>query len=82
MEFHQADKSVFEKKIPYSTVRKFWINFTCRLVVGSHVEKVAHIKTKSDWLLKFQLKKSAKKVEKISFSQVFLFCFLILHNRV
>ena len=31
-----------EKKIPYSTVSKFWINFTCHLIVGSHVEKVAH----------------------------------------
>ena len=24
---------------PYSTVRKSWINFTCRLVVWSHLEK-------------------------------------------
>ena len=32
-------KLSFKKKIPYSTVRKSWINFTSRLVAGSHVEK-------------------------------------------
>ena len=36
---HPDDKTVSEKKNPYSTVTKFWINFTCRLVAGSHAEK-------------------------------------------
>ena len=36
---HQADKTAFEKEIPYNIVRKSWINFTWRLVAGSHVEK-------------------------------------------
>ena len=31
-----------KKKIPYSAVSNFWINLTCHLVAGSHVEKVAH----------------------------------------
>ena len=37
------------------------------------LEKVIDIKTKSDWLLKFHTKKSAKKVEKfqIFFAQTF-----------
>ena len=43
-----------KKKIPYSTVGKIWINFTCRLVTGSHVEKFVDIKRKSDWLLKIR----------------------------
>ena len=47
------------------------------------LKKVVDIKTKSDWLLKFQLKKSAKKVEnfQLFFRQVFLLCFLMLQNR-
>ena len=37
---HQAEKTVFKMKIPHNTVRKFWLNFTGRLVTESHVEKV------------------------------------------
>ena len=48
------------------------------------LKKVVDIKTKSDWLLKFQLKKSSKKVEtfQVFFRQVFVLCFVILRSRV
>ena len=53
------------------------------------LKKVVDIKTKSDWLLKFQLKKSAKKVENFQlffpptfsalFSDIAQSCFLSAH---
>ena len=47
-----------KKKIPYSIVRKSWISFTWRLVVGSHVEKSCWYKNKI-WLA---IKISAEKI--------------------
>ena len=79
-------KLSLKNKIPYNIVRKSWINFTCFHVVSREamLKKAVDIKTKSDWLLKFQLKISAKKVEyfQLFFGQLFLLCFLILRNRL
>ena len=50
-------------QIPYSKVRKSWINFTCVSLREAMLKNAVDIKTKSDWLLKFQLKKSSKNVE-------------------
>ena len=44
------------------------------------LKKVVDIKTKSDWLLKFQLKKSAKKVE--NFQLFFLTTFSALFSDI
>ena len=63
-----VDKTVFEKEnstLHSQKIRnKFHVASRCR---KSCWQKVVDIKTKSDWLLKFQPKKSVKKVENLQF---------------
>ena len=59
---HQADKTVFEKENSKENPEQISRVVSLREAM---LIKVVDIKTKSDWLLKFQLKKSSKKVENV-----------------